>query len=122
MDTNFQQILRIAADALSLKYSLHHAVLYWRNPQSSLVAEASRELPLGTPEDGIHPSLSQSLMTAIRKPLIITKTDTNFPRLQIIIPLIDNNQKLGIMAFWGKPADGNIEDDDRRFLDMIGLI
>ncbi len=122
MDNNFQQILRIATDALSLKYPLEYAVLYWLSDQKSMEPKASIELNSEQDNNTSHFSLSESLMSAILKPLIIIKSDTNPPSMQIIIPLIDKNQKVGIMAFWGKPEDQVTKESDRRFLDMIGLI
>lgn len=122
MEHNYQQILRIAADALSLKYSIDHAVLYWQNSQNALVSKASETLNPGDSAGSQLYSISESLMSAIRKPLVISKSDSGRSRLQIIIPLIDNNQKLGVLAFWGKANGEFTKETDRRFLDMIGLI
>lgn len=122
METNFQQMLQIAADALSLKYSLDHAVLYWHTPENNLETIATVHLKSEEIDPTPPYAISESLMSAIRKPLLISKSDTDSPRLQIIIPLLDKNKKLGVMAFWGIPDDEFIKEADRRFLDMIGLI
>ncbi len=122
MDTNFQQILKIATDALSLKYPLDYAVLYWQGDANAMESKAIMEVNSEKNDNIVHFSLSESLMSAILKPLIIVKTDTEPHSMQIIIPLIDNNQKVGIMAFWGKPEGEVIKESDRRFLDMIGFI
>ncbi len=122
MDTNFQQILKIATDALSLKYPLEYAVLYWQGDADAMESKATIEVSSDKNGKVIRFSLSESLMSAILKPLIIVKTDSDPHSMQIIIPLIDNNQKVGIMAFWGKPEGEVIKESDRRYLDMIGFI
>jgi signal transduction histidine kinase len=121
MRPNFHQILQIASDALSLKYSLEHATLYWNQGQNILESKASIQLMEGSTESA-HMALSGSMMSAIRKPLIIKRKKVDPPRLQIIIPLMIENRKLGVMVFWGLLDEAEVSSEDRRFLDMIGLI
>ncbi|MBU2512052.1 hypothetical protein KJ966_11995 [bacterium] len=121
MDNNYQQILRIASDALSLKYSLNFSALYWQNDQNTLETKATISIKEGA-SGGDQFSLSPSMMGAILKPLIIVKPKDGIRQLQILIPLVREKQKVGILAFWGRAEADYVVDDDKRFLDMIGLM
>ncbi len=121
MNNNYQQILRIASDALSLKYSLDFATLYWLDDQNDMETKATLFTQVGTDDSSLY-SLSSSMMGAILKPLVIVKSMDGDRQLQILIPLISDKKKVGILAFWGKPGIEEVDDSDKGFLDMIGLM
>ncbi len=134
MDNDYREVLQIATDALGLRYSVNFSALYWINDSNRYESKAALTFENNVPSKRINQSfLSQSLIGAIRRPLIISNTgqDKRFAALEteeqradlrIVVPLFEQDRIAGVLDFWGKPETAAAGESERLLLDTIALV
>lgn len=134
MDKSFQTVLKIASDALSLRFFVRYSVLYWKNEEGQFEENVSLYLQNSGQElDASRFKFSESLIGAVRKPLIILKKGESADQLQgsaehlkpffqIIIPLNDGGNINGVIGIWADADSKPVSAADRQLLDIVGMM